>query len=378
MRRKYTLAERRQLESHGGEYARQLLKDRGFEKTPQEKQDAKTKSIIEEEYKKPANEDGWDKIKRLQKKNKLEFDAQMLAHRNDRKQEKNAFQKMKAKMKDLKNKEEQLKKLQEKRALSKAFGKMKAKSSSLNTTKSMTHDLANDCKSFIGKHLDELQVIQSNIDLERKRQKGKHQSDKAIDNEMKATVQPLVKIIQSFIGKGYQISDTKDIIDTLGFDIPNEYIDLVKKMVSISTNKKQTKRQETRQYPPRYTTSKPQPIIDIISTNKPKLNLSHIYQVDKPASVSPSENTRKPKLEVSSSVHHKRENRTDYSIGIVKGVEADNRIFNSELKKYSKALTKLQEKDALDQLPQRQGIHATNKVRTSVRSLVPGRLTFWR
>jgi len=38
--------------------------------------------------------------------------------------------------------------------------------------------------------------------------------------------------------------------------------------------------------------------------------------------------------------HHQRENRTDYSIGIVKGVEADNRIFNSELRKYSKALTK--------------------------------------
>ena len=268
--------------------------------------------------------------------------------------------------------------MNEKQYLKKAFGKMKAKSSSLNNTKVMSHNLANDCKAFIGKHLDDLRLIQSNIDLEQKRIKGKHQSDKDIENEMKATVQPLVKIIQSFIGKGYKISDTKDIIEILGFDIPNKYIDLVEKMASISTNKKQTKKQEVKQYPPRYSTSKPQPPKDMTSSVRAKLNLKHIQQPKQPASVSPSENTRKPKLEVSLSVHHKRENRTDYSIGVVKGVEADNRIFNSELKKYSKALTRLQEKDALDQLPQKQGIHATNKVRTSVRSLVPGRLTSWR
>ena len=237
----------------------------------------------------------------------------------------------------------------------------------------MSHDIVKDCKAFSDKHLDDLRIIQSSIDMDKRGRRGK-----PLDEASKDTIRPLVKIIQSFIGKGYQISDTKDIIDTLGFEIPNEYIDLVKKMVSVASNNKQTKKQEVKQYPPRYTTSKPQPPKDMTSSVRSKLNLKHIQQAKQPASVSPSENTRKPKLEVSLSVHHKRENRTDYSIGIIKGVEADNRIFNSELKKYSKALTRLQEKDALDLLPQRNGIHATNKVRTSVRSLVPGRLTSWR
>ena len=242
----------------------------------------------------------------------------------------------------------------------------------------MTHNLANDAKAYQMKHLDELRVIQSNIDIEKKRIKGRHQSDNDIKKEAMATVQPLVKIIQSFISKGYQVSDTKDIILTLGFEIPNEYIDLTKKMVSVSMSKKQTKSQEVKQYPPRYTTSKPQPPKDMTSSVRAKLNLRHIQQANQPASVSPSENTRKPKLSVSQSNHHGRENKIDYSIGIIKGVEADNRIFNSELKKYKKALMRLNDKGAIDQLPAKSGIHATNDARASVKSFVPGRLTSWR
>ena len=243
----------------------------------------------------------------------------------------------------------------------------------------MSHNLANDAKAYQMKHLDELRVIQSNIDIEKKRIKGRHQSDNDIKKEAMATVQPLVKIIQSFIkSKGYSLNDTEDIIDALGFEIPNSYKQLVKSGVNISMSKKQTKSQEVKQYPPRYTTSKPQPIIDITTTHKPKLNLSHIHQVNQPASVSPSENTRKPKLSVSQSNHHGREKKTDYSIGIIKGIEADNRIFNSELKKYKKALMRLNDKGTIDQLPAKSGIHATNDARASVKSFVPGRLTSWR
>ena len=68
-------------------------------------------------------------------------------------------------------------------------------------------------------------------------------------------------------------------------------------------NKKATKKQEVKQYPPCYTTSKPIVQADITSTYKPKLNLRHIQQVSQPPSVSPSEKTRKS-LSVSSSQSH--------------------------------------------------------------------------
>ena len=60
--------------------------------------------------------------------------------------------------------------------------------------------------------------------------------------------------------------------------------------------KKQTKRQETRQYPPRFVSSKPSRPRDITSTFRTKLNLKHLRQTKQPESVKPSENTRKRNL----------------------------------------------------------------------------------
>ena len=160
--------------------------------------------------------------------------------------------------------------------------------------------------------------------------------------------------------------------------MPDEYIDLIKKSVSVSMNKRQTKKEETHQYPPRYTTSKPKPIIDITSTRKPKLNLSHIQQVHQPESVKPSENTRKAKLSVSSSIEHGRNNKLDYSFGVVDGVEADNRIYNSELKSYREALKNINEQKLISHLPKRTDVHSTNDARAAVGQLVKGRLVGWR
>lgn len=141
---------------------------------------------------------------------------------------------------------------------------------------------------------------------------------------------------------------------------------------------KEVKKQEVKQYPPRFTTSKPEPIVDITSTHKPKLNLSHIQQVHQPASVAPSENTRKSSLSMSSSVHRGRDNKIDYSFGLVDGIEADNRIYNSELKSYREALKSINERKLISQLPKRTGVHATNDARAVVGQLVKGRLTSWR
>ena len=239
----------------------------------------------------------------------------------------------------------------------------------------MSHDLAKDVKAYRDKHMDELRMIQSQIRFD-----VMSRGNKPLDEGSRETVQPIVKIVLSFIrNKGYSISDTKDIIKAIGFTMSDDYIDLIKKSVSVLQNKIQTKKQEVKQYPPRYTTSKPKPIIDITSTDRPKLNLSHIQQVHQPASVSPSENTRKAKLSVSSSNHHKRDNKIDYSFGGVKGIEADDRIWNTEVKAYKKALTRLSEANMISQLPSKSGIHSTNDARNAVRHLVPkGRLGSWR
>ena len=129
----------------------------------------------------------------------------------------------------------------------------------------------------------------------------------------------------------------------------------------IALNKKQTKKEEVKQYPPRYTTSKPKPIIDITSTNKPKLNLSHIYQIHQPAKVSPSENTR--------------------ARGQIDGLEEDKRIWNSEKDLYVKAWSKIG--DDIKSMSQRTGIHSTADVRKAIKKLEHGkaigkRLKSWR
>lgn len=237
-----------------------------------------------------------------------------------------------------------------------------------------SHDLTKDCKVYRDHHMDELRVIQSQIKFD-KMSRG----NKPLDEGSKLTVQPLVKIISSFIkNKGYSINDTKSILQTLGFSIDDEYIDLIKKSLMVAPSKKQTKKQEVKQYPPRYTTSKPMPPQEMTTSIRPKLNLKHLQQAKQPKSVSPNENTRKAKLSIDSPIHHDKVNKTDYSIGVVKGIEADNRIWNSELKTYKKALTRLQENNTLDLLPQKTGIHSTNDARTAVGRLVKGRLIGWR
>ena len=239
----------------------------------------------------------------------------------------------------------------------------------------MSHDLAKDAKAYRDKHMDELRVIQSQIKFDVMSRNGK----KPIDEGSRLTVQPLVKLVLSFIkNKGYSVEDTKDIIKGIGFTMPDDYINFIKTGVKAMMNKKQTKKQEVKQYPPRYTTSKPQRQKPITSTDRPKLNLSHIQQVHQPQSVSPSESTRKASLSVSSSVHHGRENRTDFSLGVIKGIEKDDRIYNTEVKAYRKSLQALKDKGTIDQLPKKSGIHATNDARSLVGRLVPGRLTSWR
>ena len=250
------------------------------------------------------------------------------------------------------------------------------------------HDLVKDTKAYRDKHIDELRVIQSDITFDKRSRNGRE-----LDEGSKEVVQPLIKLMRTFMNKGYSIDDTKDILAALGFDIDDEYIDLIKKGIRSSMNKKQRmkaqvkaqaqeiKRQETKQYPPKFTTSKPQPIIDMTSTYKPKLNLSHIHQVNQPQSVLPSENTRKPSLNISQSSHHGRDDKLDYSLGQVSGMEADNRIWNSESYNYYKALDKIN--DRFDELPKKTGIHATNDVRAAIKKLKYGkeiakRLTSWR
>ena len=220
----------------------------------------------------------------------------------------------------------------------------------------MTRDIVKDCKAFRDKHIDDLRMIQSNIKFDIMSRKGR-----PLDENSKDAIRPLAKIIQSFISKGYQVSDTKEIIQTLGFSIENEYIDLVKRMVSVSMNKKQTKKQEVKQYPPRYTSSKPYKPKDLTTTYKPKLNLSHVHQVNQPASVIPSENTR--------------------ARGQIEGLEEDKRLWNSEKDLYLEAWQKIG--DNVNKVQHKTNIHATNDIRAAVKKFGHGkeiskRLTSWR
>ena len=245
-----------------------------------------------------------------------------------------------------------------------------------------TRDLATDARSYAGKHMDELRAIQSNIEIQCHEKPGPYQSKKDIKDEIRETVQPVVGIVLSFIrSKGYSSDDTHDIINALGLSMPSSYERLVKSGVSIELSKKATKKQEVKQYPPRYTTSKPIVQADITSTYKPKLNLRHIQQVDQPPSVSPSENTRKAKLTVSGSESHSipKQSAHKKAYGQIEGLEEDDRIWNTEKDMYIRALGKVG-----NNLPQpNPRIHATNDVRAAVRRLPNGsqlanRLRAWR
>ena len=178
------------------------------------------------------------------------------------------------------------------------------------------------------------------------------------------------------------------VITNFHIEVSDEELDSIVSTVSSSFKKKssiqqqakeqvkQIKHQEKHQYPPTYSTSKPFKPKDITTTSKPKLNLSHVQQVHQPDHVLPSENNRK--LSVSSSSHHGRDNNVDYSFGLVEGIEADNRIYNSELKQYREGLKSIDEHKLISQLPKRTGIHSTNDARAAVNSLVKGRLGSWR
>ena len=150
--------------------------------------------------------------------------------------------------------------------------------------------------------------------------------------------------------------------------------------VSIALNKKATKKQEVAQYPKRYTTSKPTPPKSMTNSARVKLNLRHLQQVKQPPSVSPSENTRKAKLSVSSSESYNVGKTSSHkkARGRIQGLEEDGRLFNTEKDMYLRALSKV------GNLPQpTPRIHATNDVRAAVRRLPNGsqlmnRLREWR
>lgn len=130
-----------------------------------------------------------------------------------------------------------------------------------------------------------------------------------------------------------------------------------------------------------FTSSVPEPPHDMTTTERPKLNLFSIHQTSPPVSIPPSEKDRKPTLSLSSVHHRGRDDRIDYCLGVVDGVEADNRIYASELNLYRNAMDRIH--DDLDLLPKRTGIHATNDVRAAVRRLahaetISKRLTGWR
>lgn len=172
-----------------------------------------------------------------------------------------------------------------------------------------------------------------------------------------------------------------EIQDAIGYEPKKNWEERIhnvnKRAKALRAQMKEKKRQEVKQYPPRYTTSKPTPPKPMTSTYKPKLNLSHIQQVNQPATVPPSENTRKPSLSVSSvrSKHIPEQISHEREKGQIQGIEEDGRIYNSEKAMYISALEKL---GRYTNLPQpRYRIKATNDVLTEVEGL-PGRKRFTR
>ena len=241
-----------------------------------------------------------------------------------------------------------------------------------------SHDLVKDAREYRNKHMNELRAIQSNLSIDQRTRRNGFGSDE----DTRLVLKPLIDIVVKFIqNKGYTIEDTEDILKTIGFDVSSRNVRLIKEDLQASkqaskhaNNSKQTNKDN------------PAP--------KPKLNLFNIQQSNPPVSIPPQMKSRtslsisspsmsesraqETKLKRSKYRHVGRDNKLDYSFGVVKGVESDNRIYNSEIRPYYKALKRLHDADMINQLKQRTGIHATNRVRSSVSSLVPGRLTSWR
>ena len=238
----------------------------------------------------------------------------------------------------------------------------------------LSHDLVKDAKEYRNKHMDELRTIQSNLSIDQRTRRNGFGNDSGTHLVLK----PLVDIVMKFIqNKGYTIDDTEAILTTIGFDVESRNIRLIKEALA----NKQANKQATPPTP----------------TSKPKLNLFNIQQSNPPVSIPPSMTIKpraslsisspqtseskaqdNPNLKRSKFSHIGRDNKIDYSFGVVKGVESDNRIYNDELKPYYKALKRLQDADMLNQLKSKTGIHSTNRVRSAVSSLIPGRLTGWR
>jgi len=197
-----------------------------------------------------------------------------------------------------------------------------------------------------------------------------------------------------------QMYEAKEAVDQLAKEYANTKKRALKHQVRITDFGHAIKHSEVNQYPRRFTTSTPTPIVNITSADKPKLNLSHMHQVDQPESVTPSENTRAPshriqldlsnsehvgrdssgriQLDLSHSEHVGRDNHIDYSIGVIRGVEADDRIYKKEVDPYALAICRLRRKNMLDKLPRRNSpVHATALARDTVGTL-GGRLTAWR
>ena len=101
----------------------------------------------------------------------------------------------------------------------------------------MPRDLFMDAREYVHKHIDELRAIQSNIDIDADDRTGRFQSKKSRLEERKAAVEPLVKVMMSFIRKGYSVKDISAIIEELGLEIGSGYVKLVKEGVNAALKK---------------------------------------------------------------------------------------------------------------------------------------------
>ena len=108
----------------------------------------------------------------------------------------------------------------------------------------MPHDLFMDAREYVHKHIDELRAIQSNIDIDADDGTGRFQSRKSRMEERRAAVEPLVKVMMSFIGKGYSVNDIGAIIETLGLEIGSTYVKLVKEGVNAALKKQRQEKRE--------------------------------------------------------------------------------------------------------------------------------------
>ena len=139
-----------------------------------------------------------------------------------------------------------------------------------------------------------------------------------------------------------------------------------------------------KRYKPRKRNDKPKLSLAMTpeqTIEKPKLNLAITPE---PVPVSPSENTRKPTLEISSSrsvsVIGSKEGtkRTRRAKGRIEGIEQDGRIFDSEKKMWIESMMTL--KNAHDKIPDLpkgiNRIHATNAVYKDVKRFLNNEYRF--